>query len=163
MTSNFQQVLDYIISQQPDFIQTVKGVARQELEAWQNSYSVKLPSIYLDFMTVMGHNSGKYRPLGWYDHIFEELASQVAWLYSDDCPYRKDYPQHQYFQIGYVADESAISPEELFLDLEGSDGNDAQLIEMGSNGVYTVNARRNTGETLGELLMKTAVRSFGNQ
>lgn len=160
MTTDFKQVLDYITSREPGFIQTVKGVPRQELEDWQNSYSVKLPAIYLDLMTVMGHNSGRYRPLGWYDHYFEELAEQVAWLYSDDNPYKEDYPQHRFFQIGYVADEEAISPEELFLDLERCDGNDAQLVEMGSNGAYTPDARHDKGQTLGELLMERARSQF---
>jgi cell wall assembly regulator SMI1 len=162
LISDFQQVLDYINGRQPGFLQMVKGVPRQELEAWQNRYSVELPSIYLDFMTVMGHSSGKFKPLGWYDHNFEELASQVAWMYSDDCPYRKDYPQDRYFLIGYVADESMISPYELFLDLDSCDGNDARLIEMGSNGVYNAAHRRGFVHTLGELLMKRAVLNFGN-
>jgi hypothetical protein len=143
-------------------LQTVKGVPRQELEAWQNRYSVKLPSVYLDFMTCMGHSSGTFRPLGAYDHNFEELARQVAWMYSDDCPYREDYPQDRYFMIGYIADESEISPYELFLILDGCDGNDAPLVEMGSNGVYNAAGRRCVAEMLGELLMKCAIRNFGN-
>ena len=156
-------MLDYINRQQPAFLQTVKGVPRGELEAWQNSYSVQLPSIYLDLMTWMGHGSGKFCPFGSYDHNFEELASQVAWLYSDDCPYREDYDQQRYFQIGYSADEGAISPEELFLDLWHSDGNDAPLVEMGSNGVYNDESRRYTGQTLGELLMRCAIVQFGKK
>jgi cell wall assembly regulator SMI1 len=160
LISDFQQVLDYINKRQPGFLQTAKGVPRQELEAWQTRYSVNLPSIYLDFMTAMGHSSGKFRPLGNYNHNFEELARQVAWMYSDDCPYRNDYPQHRYFLIGYEADESMISPYELFLDLDGCDGNDASMVEMGSNGVYNAAHRRPIRKTLGELLMKSAVLTF---
>ncbi len=160
LISDFQQVMDYINNRQPGFLQTIKGVPRQELEAWQNRYSVNLPSIYLDFMTAMGHSSGPFRPLGAYNHNFEELASQVDWLYSDDCPYREDYPQDRYFLIGYEADESMISPYELFLDLDSCDGMDALLVEMGSNGVYNAEHRRLIGKTLGELLMKSAVLNF---
>ena len=159
LISDFQQVLDYTSGRQPGFLQTVKGVPRQQLEAWQNRYSVNLPSIYLNFMTAMGHSSGAYRPLGAYNHNFEELARQVAWLYSDDCPYRADYPQDRYFQIGYE-DDGMISPYELFLDLDSRDGMDALLVEMGSNGVYNADGRRYTGKTLGELLMKSAVLNF---
>lgn len=161
LISDFQQVLDYINNRQPGFLQTVKGVPRQELEAWQNSYSVQLPSIYLDFMTAMGHSSGAYRPLEWYGHNFEKMASQVARLYSADCPYPKDFDQHRYFQIGYRTDEGVRSPGELFIDLGSSDGNDVRLVEMGENGVYNATHGTSTEKTLGEFLMQCAVRQFG--
>jgi len=162
LISDFQQVLDYINSRQPGFLQTVKGVPRQELEAWQNRYSVKLPSIYLDFMTAMGHSSGAYRPLEWYGHNFEKLADQVALLYSADCTYPKDFDQHQYFLIGYREEEGVRSPGELFIDLGSSDGNDVVLVEMGENGQYNAKHRHGSSTTtLGEFLMQCAVRQFG--
>ena len=109
MKLNFQALLDYIERLQPGFRSTLRGVPRQELEAWQDRYGITLPTLYLDLMEAVGNSSGRYRPLGVYHHLFSDLVIQNDWIHSDDYAYQEDYPRKQYFMIGYEADESVVS------------------------------------------------------
>ncbi|WAS96051.1 SMI1/KNR4 family protein [Nannocystis punicea] len=157
MTDLWPSLVALIGARRPGFLASAEGVERAELARWEARFGLTLPRVYVDLMRTMGRSSGDFNPLGPYEHRLDPLAEQWAWMAEEEPA---PYPRDQYFLVGFDPDPSAISPFELFLDLSRGDGVDAALVEMGSNGVYSADARHDIRQTLGELLAERTLTFF---
>lgn len=145
-------LIEFIAKQDPAFPAAIQGISRAEIELCEEGCAVKLPELYIEFLTLMGADSGSFLPFGGgYDYNFYELVELLP---------AEDYPPQKYFKVARAVDPTETSSYDLFLDLGRSDGVDAALVLFEVAGPFREDQVIEVGFTLGEYLTKGAFGAF---
>jgi hypothetical protein len=119
MLIDWQALLAFVASRDAELAASLRGVPREDIEAVEKEYSIRLPASYVDFLLVMGEDSGGLEPLGpTQDHTFSEVRDLLP---------PEGYPD-RFFKVAFESDSLALADLDSFLDLARSDGEDAPLV-----------------------------------
>jgi len=118
-------LFSFMTERDPAFEATTLGADRNDIETVEQEIGITLPYSYVDFITTIGADTGRYHPFGpEMDTNFYRLLRQVP---------TEDYDVREYFPIALETNESRAPMCDLYLDLRRSDGADAPLV-LAENG-----------------------------
>lgn len=142
----------FIDARAPTYWGSTKGVPRDEIAAIEDARHVSLPRIYVDFLGAMGVDAGDLCPFGpSQGHDIHRLRGE---------PEERPYPRDRYFKVAIEDDRSLVIALDTFLDLAGSDGDDAPLVQFEDIGVFDEEMVSPLGFTLGEQLTRSVFDFF---
>lgn len=149
---NWADLAAFMAAREPEYHRAVRGVAPADIAACEEGCSIALPRVYVGFLGAMGADCGELRPFGpTQDCDFYELV--------EDLPARY-YPGDRYFKVSREVDTSRTTRLDTFLDLAGSDGDDAPMVQFEDGGEFVPEAVTAFRFTLGEQLARNLFRSF---
>jgi hypothetical protein len=119
MLVDWQALLTFIRSRDAELAASFRGVPRRQIAAVEKEYGITLPASYVDFLQVMGEDSGGLQPLGpTQDHTFSEVRDLLP---------PEGYPE-RFFKVAFETDPQALADVDSLIDLGRSDGQDAPLV-----------------------------------
>lgn len=145
-------LLAFLRMRDPAYLDTVKGVPREEISLCEEGCKISLPSLYVDFLMKMGASSGTFHPFGVTQVCnFYELVEQLP---------AEDYPGDRYFKVAFETDPSLVASYDAFLDLARSNGQDAPLVQFEDGGGFAPEYVVEVGFTLEEWLTRRIFSHF---
>lgn len=125
MLVNWSNIFAFIVEREPGFPAIIEGVSQEEIDTCQRELGIIFPAAYIQFITTMGADTGRYHPFGpKMDTNFYRLLRQVP---------NEDYDVREYFPVALETNESRAPMCDFYLDLRRSDGEDAPLV-LAENG-----------------------------
>jgi len=148
----WDELFRFMCERKPGYAQTIRGVALDDIILCEKNLRITLPTLYVEFLVTMGADCGAFRPFG---------ATQISDFYElvEQLP-PEDYPGARYFKVAFEGDESQITPYDIFLALQRSDGHDAPLVTFEDGGGFSEDYVVCKTLSLGETLMAQAFRQF---
>lgn len=148
----WSDIVAFIVEREPEFEANSQGVPEEDIASLEEGLKVRLPSIYRDFLRSCGVAASGWAPFGpCWEHDFYELVEELP---------SEDYPAQEVFPVAHDADESRISPPDLFVDLRDEPEDDAPLIEFDTSEAYAPAALASRGFTLAEQFTAQVFRAF---
>jgi len=122
---NWSDIFTFMTDRDPEFITTITGSNRNDINTCQRELDINFPASYVDFLLTMGVDTGRYHPFGKFmDSNFYRVLRQIP---------PEEYDIHDYFLIARDTVESRCPPYDLYLDMGRNDGHDAELV-LAENG-----------------------------
>lgn len=115
-------IVDFLDARMPGFRGVVRGVDSETLKKLQERTPTVLPAAYAEFLRDMGEDSNVFT-------VFPECVWHASALL--DCwPGDENvvYDRARFFKIALCAEENTAIPNDYFLDLHRSDGDDAPVV-----------------------------------
>lgn len=118
----------FISAHEPAFDAAAKGVPLEDIAVLEERIECKLPDAYREFLLHCGESAGELHPLGpTWDHRFYRLVED---------PPDETFLDHRLVRIGQHIDESAISPHDIFLQVETGESADGMLVDSEAYAPY---------------------------
>jgi len=114
------RLVEFIAQRDTALAASFVGVDPRRIHEVETGLGIRLPSAYVDFLTMMGEDGGPLRPFGETRvHTFSRLLAELP---------PRGYPAQRFFKVAVETDELADGWFDTYLDLSRSDGNDAALV-----------------------------------
>lgn len=117
---SWDSLLAFVRSEAPAFVDSMKGVTRQDIALVETHYRIDLPEAYRQFLLLMGEDGAGFSLFGpSQNQRFRDVIAHIP---------EASWPVQEYFKISFADDSAMVSPPDYFLDLTRADGNDAPVV-----------------------------------
>jgi len=129
---NWSDLFAFMTERDPAFADTLVGANPEDVETAQRELGIVFPTAYVDFLTTMGVETGRYHPFGrGMDTNFYRVLQQIP---------AEDYDVQEYFLIAKETDSSRCPMYDIYLDMRKSsdESGDGRLVQVEDNTEWVV-------------------------